>query len=141
MCSNCHSGMIGRRHVLKYGMASLVAIGLGAGTRVSRAASGPATTLIPDEALVALKSGNQRYLNDPQVCTLELAKRREEVALASFPTLFGDFPLYLPLEPPQPSREALPAFPVAVLISSSAFLGRPPSASQMRARRVEDSAP
>src|SRR5205085_7871023 len=61
-------------------LASLVAIGLGAGVRVARAASGPATTLTPDEALAALKSGNQRYLNDPQVCTLELAKRREEVA-------------------------------------------------------------
>jgi carbonic anhydrase len=80
MCSNCHERMIGRRRVLKYGLASLVAIGLGVGPRAVRAASGPATTLTPDEALAALKSGNQRYLNDPQVCTLELAKRREEVA-------------------------------------------------------------
>jgi carbonic anhydrase len=80
MCSNCHAALIGRRHVLKYGVASLVAIGLGAGPQAAGAASGPATTLTPDEALAALKSGNQRYLNDPQVCTLELAKRREEVA-------------------------------------------------------------
>ena len=80
MCNNRHEGMIGRRHLLKYGAASLVAVGLGAGPRAGRAASGPATTLTPDEALAALKSGNQRYLNDPQVCTLELAKRREEVA-------------------------------------------------------------
>src|SRR5438094_30530 len=80
MCSNCHKDMIGRRLVLKYGVASLIAIGLGVGSRASRAASGPATTLTPDDALAALKSGNHRYLNDPQVCTIELAKRREEVA-------------------------------------------------------------
>jgi carbonic anhydrase len=80
MCSNCHGGMIDRRRVLQYGVASLVAIGLGGGSPAARAASGPPTTLTPDEALSALKSGNQRYLNDPQVCTLELAKRREEVA-------------------------------------------------------------
>jgi carbonic anhydrase len=80
MCNNCQEGMIGRRRILKYSVASLVAIGLGTGSRVARAASGPATTLTPDEALAALKSGNERYLNDPQICTLELAKRREEVA-------------------------------------------------------------
>src|SRR5205823_3656241 len=38
------------------------------------------TALTPDEALAQLKAGNQRYINDPQVCTLELAKRRQEVA-------------------------------------------------------------
>ena len=95
MCSSCLDGMIGRRHVLKYGVASLLAVSIGAGPQVSRAASGPATTLTPDEALVALKSGNQRYFERPaSLHSLELAKRREEVALASFPTLFGDFPLY-----------------------------------------------
>jgi len=80
MCSKCQEAPIGRRDILKYGVASLVAMGLGTGSRAAYAASGSATTLTPDEALAALKSGNERYLNDPQVCTLELAKRREEVA-------------------------------------------------------------
>jgi len=90
MCSNCLDGMIGRRHVLKYGVASLLAVSLGAGPQV-RAASGPPTALAPDEALAALKTGNQRYLNDPQVCELELAKRREEVAphQAPWATIIG----------------------------------------------------
>lgn len=80
MCKDCQTIVAGRRDILKLGAASLVAIGLGAGVPVARAASGPATALTPDEALAALKTGNERYLNDPQVCTLELAQRRQEVA-------------------------------------------------------------
>jgi carbonic anhydrase len=78
MCGNCVQAAIGRRDILKLGIASLAAVGLG--MRTAAAASGLATALNPDEALAALKAGNQRYINDPQVCTLELSKRREEVA-------------------------------------------------------------
>lgn len=39
-----------------------------------------ATTLTPAQALAALKEGNRKYVADPQVCTLNLAKRRAEVA-------------------------------------------------------------
>jgi carbonic anhydrase len=80
MCQGCESSTEGRRRFLKLGMGSLVALGVGGLSRPARAASGPATTLTPDEAISALKAGNQRYLSDPQVCTEELALRREEVA-------------------------------------------------------------
>jgi carbonic anhydrase len=85
MCSNCHSDLIGRRDILTFGAASLVAIGLGAGLPAAHAAEGPATTLTPEEALAALKSGNDRYIGDPQLCTLELAKRRGAVATHQAP--------------------------------------------------------
>ena len=80
MCMNCKDYKVDRRSLLKLSAAGLLAAGLGAGSRVAGAASGPATALTPDEALAALKAGNQRYIDDPQVCTDELSKRREEVA-------------------------------------------------------------
>ena len=80
MCITCQNATVGRRGLLKLGVGGLVAIGSGAAARAVRAASGPATALTPDESLAALKAGNQRYINDPQVCTAELSKRREEVA-------------------------------------------------------------
>jgi carbonic anhydrase len=78
MCMDCVNAAIDRRDALRLGAVGLMALALG--TRVASAASGPGTALAPDEALAQLKAGNQRYINDPQVCTLELAKRREEVA-------------------------------------------------------------
>jgi carbonic anhydrase len=38
------------------------------------------TSLTPDEALAALKSGNERYVSDPEICSLDLAKQRASVA-------------------------------------------------------------
>src|SRR5947209_6942627 len=79
MCQNCQSALVGRREVLKLTAASLVTLGLG--VQSARAASyGAATGLSPDEALAGLKIGNQRFTSNPDVCTLELAKWREEVA-------------------------------------------------------------
>lgn len=80
MCKDCSTSVEDRRGFLKLGFAGLVALGVGGLSRTARAASGPATALTPDEAIAALKSGNQRYLNDPEVCTMELAQRRQEVA-------------------------------------------------------------
>ena len=37
-------------------------------------------SLTPDQALAALKAGNARYVSNPQVCVMDLAKRRTEVA-------------------------------------------------------------
>jgi len=78
MCKVCEAES--RRAFLKLGAVGIVALSVSGLTPTARAASGPATTLTPDEALAALKSGNERYLNDPQVCTNELAQRRQEVA-------------------------------------------------------------
>jgi len=80
MCKDCSASVGDRRDFLKFGVAGFVALGVGSLSRTARAASGPATALTPDEAIAALKSGNQRYLNDPEVCTMELAQRRQEVA-------------------------------------------------------------
>ena len=48
--------------------------------RPARAAKDAPTTLSPDEALAALKSGNERYVKDPELCSLDLATRRASVA-------------------------------------------------------------
>ena len=56
------------------------ALGLAAGLRSARAASGAATLLTSDEALGALKAGNSRFVNEPEVCMRNLYERRDEVA-------------------------------------------------------------
>ena len=77
MCINCLSS--NRRNILKFGAAGLMALGLGAGG--ARAASeGMPTSLTPDDALAALKKGNDRFISEPQVCTDELQAIRKEVA-------------------------------------------------------------
>lgn len=77
MCTSCFSAS--RRNILKLGASGLVALGLG--VRGARAASyGSATSLTPDEALEALKTGNGRFISDPDVCTAELAAIRKQVA-------------------------------------------------------------
>ena len=80
MCKDCGANVDDRRDFLKFGVAGFAALAVGSLPRTAGAASGPATALTPDEAIAALKSGNQRYLNDPEVCTMELAQRRQEVA-------------------------------------------------------------
>jgi carbonic anhydrase len=85
MCINCKSDGIGRRDVLRLGAAGLVAIGLGGAPRSARAAEGAPTTLTPDEALDALKTGNARYVSQPELCTIDLAKQRETVAAHQAP--------------------------------------------------------
>ena len=79
MCANCRDGLIGRRDLLKFGAAGLVAIGLGGGIGGARAAEGAPTALTPDEALAALKAGNARYVANPELCTLDLAGQRAAV--------------------------------------------------------------
>lgn len=64
--SDCENDGIGRRDLLKFGTAGIVALGLGHVSWQARAAEGAATVLSPDEALVKLKSGNQRYVSHLQ---------------------------------------------------------------------------
>jgi carbonic anhydrase len=87
MCRKRHveRNLIDRREVMKVGAASLLAMGFGAEYRSARASEGPATTLTADEALAALKTGNERYVSDPQLCTSGLAQRRSEVAAHQAP--------------------------------------------------------
>jgi carbonic anhydrase len=85
MCGNCKGDGIGRRDVLRLGAAGLVAIGLGGAPWSARAADGPPTTLTPDEALNALKTGNARYVSHPELCTIDLAEQRDTVAAHQAP--------------------------------------------------------
>src|SRR5271157_5526337 len=85
MCGNCVSEGIGRRDVLKFGAAGAVAFGLVGGWRRARAAEGAPTSLSPDEAFGALKSGNERYVNQPQLCSIDLAEQRTVVAAHQAP--------------------------------------------------------
>jgi carbonic anhydrase len=77
MCANCEPGDLRRRNFLKFGVAAIAAAGtFGA----ARAASGDPTALSPDAALAALKTGNERYISHPELCSADLAARRKAVA-------------------------------------------------------------
>ena len=86
MCIDCKGERVDRRDFLKVG-AGLVAIGFGAASWSARAAEGVATTLLPDEALAALKSGNERYVSHPELCSIDLAAQRSAVAAHQRPGL------------------------------------------------------
>jgi carbonic anhydrase len=87
MCKNCagKGEGVGRRDLLKFGAAGLVAAGLGGVSRSVRAAEGAATILSPDDALAALKSGNERYVGHPELCSIDLAAQRSAVAAHQAP--------------------------------------------------------
>lgn len=85
MCSNCESEGIGRRNLLKFGAAGIVALGIDGVLPQARAAEGAASTLFPDEALTKLKVGNQRYVSHPKLCSLNLAEQRGSVAAHQAP--------------------------------------------------------
>ena len=85
MCSNCENEVVGRRDLLKFGAAGIVALGLGGVSWQARAADGAATALSPGEALAALKSGNERYVSHPELCTIDLAEQRSAVAMHQAP--------------------------------------------------------
>jgi carbonic anhydrase len=84
MCTSRADARFDRRRML--GLAWLgLAAGLGLGAEASRAAEGQKTALTPDQALAALKDGNARYVADPQVCMMELTKRRTSLAAHQAP--------------------------------------------------------
>lgn len=85
MRSNSEHERIGRRDLLKFGAAGVVAAGLGHITRQACAAEGAPTSLSPDEALAKLKSGNQHYVSSPQLCSAKLAEQRGAVAAHQAP--------------------------------------------------------
>lgn len=85
MCSNCEKDGVGRRDLLKLGAAGIVALGLGGVSWQARAAEGAATALSPDEALAALKAGNERYVGNPELCSADLAQTRTAVVAGQAP--------------------------------------------------------
>jgi carbonic anhydrase len=80
MCRNCQGEGAGRRDFLKFAAAGLAAVAVGGALGSARAADGPATALSPEEALIALKSGNERYVSHPELCSVDLAEQRTAVA-------------------------------------------------------------
>jgi len=85
MCRNCEGEGVGRRDILKFGAAGLVAVSLGGASLSARAADGAATALSPDQALAALKSGNERYVSHPELCSIDLAEQRTATAARQAP--------------------------------------------------------
>jgi carbonic anhydrase len=80
MCQGCETQEIGRRGFLKFGAAALAAAGLGGAIKPVYAAEGAPTALTPDQALAQLVAGNERYVSHPEICAMDLAKQREQVA-------------------------------------------------------------
>ena len=74
-----------RRGFLASGAAALTVLPLVGASGMARAAYGAATTLSPDEALAALKSGNERYVSHPELCSIDLAAQRSAVARSQAP--------------------------------------------------------
>lgn len=85
MCQSCIDD--DRRRFLLRSAAGLAAgaLAIGALGGAARSASVPATSLSPDEALAKLKEGNARFVASPELCALDLTKRREEVAKGQAP--------------------------------------------------------
>ena len=79
MCINCESNGIGRRDLMKFGAAAAIAFAAGSASPAARA---EATTgaLSPADALAALKSGNERFVSHPELCSVDLAQSRSAVA-------------------------------------------------------------
>jgi carbonic anhydrase len=85
MCVNCASDGIGRRDFMKFGAAGMIALGVGGAPRAARAAEAAPTSLSPQEALAELKSGNERFVSHPKLCTVDLDASRAAVAAHQAP--------------------------------------------------------
>jgi carbonic anhydrase len=91
MCDICSQRTMGRRKFL-----ALAGFGLAAGGALfevdqAAAAHGATAAVTADQALANLKSGNDRYVKSPEVCSADLAKRRAAVAASQTPwaTILG----------------------------------------------------
>lgn len=85
MCQSCIDD--DRRQLLLRSAGALAAGALALGGLQARAeaANVPPTSLTPDEALAKLKDGNARFVASPELCAIDLTKRREEVAKGQAP--------------------------------------------------------
>jgi carbonic anhydrase len=85
MCVNCGNHGIGRRDFMKVAAAGAIALGVGGALPAARAAEGAPTSLSPQDALAALKSGNERFVSHPELCTVDLAQSRSAVSAHQAP--------------------------------------------------------
>ena len=68
-----------------FGCACCAAAGLALPRSQARAATGPRTTLTPDQALAALKEGNDKFVTDSPVRSVQGRERRLEIARGQTP--------------------------------------------------------
>jgi carbonic anhydrase len=80
MCVNCESDGIGRRDLMKFGAVAAIALATASASSGARAAEGAPTSLSPQEALAELKAGNERFVSQPKLCSIDLAQSRNAVA-------------------------------------------------------------
>jgi carbonic anhydrase len=82
MCLKCEAST--RRKFLSFTTAGIASVGLlGASAAISPSRS--ATKLSPDDALARLRAGNEKFLSAPQLCEMNLAAIRAEVAKGQSP--------------------------------------------------------
>jgi carbonic anhydrase len=81
-----HEG-IGRRNLLKAGAAGALALGGGRVAWSVQAADGTPTpvSLSPDDALAELIAGNEKFVSQPELCSIELKGQRSGVAEGQAP--------------------------------------------------------
>ena len=80
MCGNCGSDGIGRRDLITFGAAAAIALATASASPTARAAEDAPTSLSPQEALGRLKAGNERFVSQPKLCSIDLAESRSAVA-------------------------------------------------------------
>jgi carbonic anhydrase len=80
MCIDCRNDGIGRRDLMKFGVAAAIAFATASASPAARAADAAPTSLSPQDALAQLKAGNERFVSHPELCTVDLAQSRSAVA-------------------------------------------------------------
>ena len=83
MCATCRAFIPDRRKFLSLTAAAVAAVGFLGAPRAF--AAGATTTITADEALAKLKTGNQKYVSVPEICTADLSAQREQIAKAQAP--------------------------------------------------------
>ena len=78
MCKICDSQVMGRRQFMALGAAA-VAAGSSLFSWDRAFAADETTSVTVDQALANLKAGNDKYVKEPQVCAIDLAKSRANV--------------------------------------------------------------
>jgi len=82
MCLKC--GSLARRKFLSFAGAGIASVGL-LGVSGAISPSRAAAMLSPDDALARLKAGNEKFRSAPQLCEINLAATRTEVAKGQSP--------------------------------------------------------
>jgi carbonic anhydrase len=82
MCVACNKFVINRRKLFALSAAGIAAASV-SGRRAFAAV--PTTSVTADEAIARLKAGNQKYVSAPELCAVDISKRRGEVAPAQTP--------------------------------------------------------